>query len=208
LVALGFGSTIGRAIPMSRRRSPLRFLLTPFLGKARRFGDEEKGAVAVEFAILALPFFTIIFAILETSMVFFAGQILDSAVQDSSRLLRTGRAQANSYTAATYRQAICNGLYGMFDCTKLKIKVQVVDNFASASVGTPINPACTPTATAAQCEWTIAESYDPGVGSSIVLVQAHYKWPTLVNLPWFNLATQKGGTRLLSAVRVFRNEPF
>jgi hypothetical protein len=41
-----------------------------------------------------------------------------------------------------------------------------------------------------------------------VIVQAYYKWPTLIDLPWFNMATQAGGDRLLSGVRVFRNEPF
>jgi Flp pilus assembly protein TadG len=173
---------------------------------------DESAATAVEFGILALPFFTIVFAILETAMVFLAGQVLDSAVNDSSRLIRTGQATlASGYTAAAYRNAICAGLYGMFDCTdpnKLKIKVTeiVAGTFADAAPApTPVNSTCQ---TTGNCNLVITEAYQPGVGSSVVLVEAYYKWPTLVNLPMFNLATMPDGTRLLSAVRVFRNEPF
>jgi len=171
---------------------------------------DERGAVAAEFSILALPFFTVIYAILETSIVFLAGQILDSAVQDASRKIRTGQAMTASWNVDSFRTAVCDGLYGMFDCSasKLKVKVSVVSSFATATVTNPIDPDCTTTGDPADCDWVLAPSYDAGTGSSIVLVQVYYKWPTIMNLPGFNLATQAGGTRLLSAVRVFRNEPF
>lgn len=177
----------------------------------RPFARDESAATAVEFGILALPFFTIVFAILETAMVFLAGQVLDSAVNDSSRLIRTGLATtASGYTADDYRSAICAKLFGLFDCAdhgKLRIKVTEIDSgtFASANPTAPINPNCS---TTGECELTITETYEPGVGSSVVLVEAYYKWPTIVNLPTFDLATMADGTRLLSAVRVFRNEPF
>lgn len=185
----------------------LRRMFAPAIGR-RGFARNERGAVAVEFAILALPFFTLIFAILETSIVFLAGQILDSAVQDASRFIRTGQAQNSSWSANEFRTQVCDRLYGLFDCNNVKIKVSVVSNFASATVTNPIDPDCSLTSDPSDCNWTLTESYDDGAGSSVVLVQAHYKWPTVINLPGFNLATQAGNTRLLSAVRVFRNEPF
>ena len=68
---------------------------------------------------------------------------------------------------------------------------------------------CTPLATdMSKCDWSIAESYDDGKGSDVIIAQAYYKWPTIIDVPWFNLANQAGGKRLLSAVRVFKNEPF
>ena len=193
---------------MVKTRTWLRWLLSPAIRRGGDFGRNERGAVAIEFAILAFPFFTLIFAILETSMVFLAGQMLDSAVQDSSRLIRTGQAQTDDYDIEEFRDVICEGLYGLFNCDNLKIKVSVVSSFATATVADPIDPDCSKTSAESDCDWTIVESYDPGLGSSIVLVQAHYKWPTIVNRPGFNLETQAGGTRLLSALRVFRNEPF
>lgn len=180
--------------------------MSPAIRRGQNFARDERGVTVIEFALLALPFFTIIAAILETSIVFFAGQILDSAVQDSSRLLRTGQAQAASYTASNFRNAICKGLYGLFSCDKLRIKVSVISNFTDATTNYPLatGASCTPTA----CDWTLAENYNPGVGSEVVLVQAYYKWPTVVHMPGFDLQDQPDGTRLLGAVRVFKNEPF
>lgn len=194
---------------MRRRRSWIKDIWLRASGRGCALARSESAATAVEFGILALPFFTLIFAILETATVFFAGQILDSAVNDSSRLIRTGQAQTAGYTVDDYRAAICQGLYGLFDCndhSKLRIKVTEISDFASAAPTAPIAPSCYTSGTG--CDLTIAETYQPGVGSSVVLVEAYYKWPTVVNLPLFNFATMQDGTRLLAAVRVFRNEPF
>lgn len=194
---------------MRRRRSWINRTWLRAAGRSGLLARDESAATAVEFAILALPFFTIIFAILETAIVFFAGQVLDSAVNDSSRLIRTGRAQTAGYTADDYRDAICDGLYGLFDCTdtsKFRVRVTTIADFASAAPSTPIDPTCYASGT--NCDLSVAQAYEPGVGSSVVLVEAYYKWPTIVNLPLFNLATMEDGTRLLAAVRIFRNEPF
>lgn len=166
----------------------------------KRFVKDQKGVTAVEFGLLALPFFAIIGAILETSLVFLASQILDSAVNDSARLIRTGQAQTANYTVAEYRTAICDGLYGMFDCDEVKIRVSEVANFGAATLGNVVD--------INDGTWTIVENYDDGAGTSVILVEAYYKWPTALDLLNFNLSNLADGTRMLSAVRVFRNEPF
>src|SRR5712692_11914383 len=60
---------------------------------ARRLLCREDGAAAVEFALVAAPFLALIFAIIETALVFFAGQYLETVVADSSRLIMTGQVQ-------------------------------------------------------------------------------------------------------------------
>lgn len=195
---------------MPRAFQVLTRALLPIRRRGRRFAGNQKGTTAIEFGLLAIPFFAIVGAILETSMVFFAGQVLDSSLQDATRLIRTGQAQNAGYTADNFRTQICNGLYGLFDCSKLKIKVSTISTFSStgASISTPINPSCTdPSSDPNEC-WQVVESYNPGVGSSIVLVEAYYKWPVIVNFGGFNLINQPDGSRLLAAIRVFRNEPF
>jgi Flp pilus assembly protein TadG len=197
---------------MSKRSSWLKRLMSPAVRRARAFGRDDNGVTAIEFGILALPFFTLVTAIVETAVIFLAGQILDSAVNDSSRLIRTGQAQTGTpaFNAAAYRDAICAGLYGMFDCDladdKLRVSVTVISDFGAAAIGYPLETGedCEDN----QCDWTLADDYTPGKGNDVVLVQAYYKWPTVVNLPGFNLQTLPDGTRLLGASRVFRNEPF
>ena len=58
-----------------------RLLLTRV---ARRFARQQDGAAAVEFALVAVPFLALMFAILETALVFFAGQTLEAAVTDAA----------------------------------------------------------------------------------------------------------------------------
>jgi len=164
------------------------------------FKRDENGVTAIEFSLLALPFFAIIGAILETSLIFLASQVLDSAVNDSSRLIKTGQAQTANYTSTEYRTAICDGLYAMFDCNDLRIRVSEVANFGAATLLNVVDPT--------DGSWTIVENYDDGAGTSVILVEAYYKWPTVLDLLNFNLSNLADGTRMLSAVRVFRNEPF
>lgn len=202
---MGVACLINMVRCMSRKPGLLRRLLAPAIRKGRGFARDEDGVTVIEFAILGLPFFTIILAILETSLVFFAGQILDSGVQDASRLVRTGQAQTSAWDDDDFREALCGRLYGLFDCNQLRIRTSVVGDFTSATVVTPVEVGedCDDS-----CDWTLEQDYSPGEASEVVLVQAWYKWPTIVNLPGFNLQTQPDGTRLLGAVRVFRNEPF
>ncbi|MGB3024979.1 TadE/TadG family type IV pilus assembly protein [Paradevosia shaoguanensis] len=178
---------------------------TDSLGAGKRpalaFARDQRGATLVEFGILAPIFFVLIGATLETGIVFLASEVLDSAVQDSTRKILTGEAQTSKLSADGFRGLICNGLYGLFDCSKLQIKVDVISDFNAATITSPIDPAKPE-------EWKLVQSYDPGKASEIVRVQAYYKWPTIVNLGGFNLANYSDGTRLLSAIRVFKNEPF
>lgn len=186
----------------------LKRLLSPAFTRGRRFARDERGVTAVEFGILAIPFFAIIAAIMETAMIFFAGQVLDSAVQDSSRLIRTGQAQSATpaYSPQQFKDAVCAGLLGLFDCTKLRINVGVIDDFSVATIGYPLKTDSD--CTAALCDWTLSESYVPGSGGDVVMVQAYYKWPTVVRLLGLNFQSLPDGTRLLGSVRVFKSEPF
>ena len=59
----------------------------------RRFARGKDGIAAVEFGMVAAPFLALMFAIMETAIVFFAGQTLETAVADSARLIMTGQAQ-------------------------------------------------------------------------------------------------------------------
>lgn len=171
--------------------------------KKRGFLRDDRGTTLIEFALLGVPFFSIIGAILETAMIFFAGQVLDSAVQDASRFVRTG--EAGGFSLTQFRTTLCNRLYGLFDCTKLRINVSVINNFSSATIELPYDPDdCTPS----DCDWTLAENYNAGTGSDVILVRVFYRWPTIIDFGGFNLQNIGDGSRLLAGVRVFRNEPY
>src|SRR5262249_62261572 len=80
----------------------------------RRFARHQRGAVAVEFGLILLPFLALMFGIMETALVFFADQTLQTAVSDSARLIMTGQAPKQSLTAPTFKDAVCPGIYAPF----------------------------------------------------------------------------------------------
>ena len=167
----------------------------------RGFGRREDGATAVEFALIALPFFALIFATIETALAFFAGQALETAVINASRTIRTGEAQTQGLTAATFKDAVCAELTYLFNCEAgLYIDVQTYTTFASISLSVPVD-------TNGNLK-TTGYSYTPGHGGNIVVVRAYYEWPVFVNKLGNNLATQPDGTHLLTATAAFQNEPF
>jgi Flp pilus assembly protein TadG len=198
---------------MARRPTFLRRLISPAVSRGRSFARDERGVTAIEFGVLALPFFTIIFAILETTMVFFAGQVLDSAVEDASRMIKTGRAQAAGYTMDNFRTLMCGYTFDLFgNCANVKIVVKKIANFTTTTTSTSVQT-CNydddeEDKTCTWADWVVAEDYDDGGNRDVIQVFAYYRWPLLINLPFFNLKNQPDNYRLLGATRVFRNEPF
>src|SRR5205809_534597 len=82
----------------------------------RHFLRRQDGSAAIQFGLVAAPFLALTFAIIETALVFFAGQALETAAADASRLIMTGQAQTQGFDATKFKQAVCAKIYGLFDC--------------------------------------------------------------------------------------------
>jgi Flp pilus assembly protein TadG len=166
----------------------------------RRFARNEKGVTAVEFSLVAIPFFGLMFAILEIGITFFAHQTLDTALQMSARLIRTGIAQEQGYDSITFKASICNRVSILFDCGKLKIDVRTINTFDSGTPPLPLDE-----------DGNLSDEsfiYTPGSGGDIVLVRAFYEWPSAAKLVYFSLANTGNGAYLMAASAAFKNEPF
>ncbi len=107
----------------------------------RRFARRQEGAAAVEFAFIAAPFLALMFAILETGLVFFAGQTLENAVSDSARLIMTGQAQTAGWSQDDYKTQVCQTFLsvGLFDCANgVYINVKTYTSFAAVNNSAPV----------------------------------------------------------------------
>ena len=83
------------------KKLPFRIARCRMFGRrVRRFARQQDGTAAVEFGLVAAPFLALLFAIIETAFVFFAGQTLEAAVADSARLIMTGQAQTPGFSQA------------------------------------------------------------------------------------------------------------
>jgi Flp pilus assembly protein TadG len=175
---------------LARRASPLRFL------------RHEDGSTAVEFGLILLPFVALTFAIMETALVFFADQTLETAVADSARLIMTGQAQTSNFQMADFKNAVCARVYGLFDCANgIYVNVQTYSSFGAITYTPPLD---------SQGKLVTSNFvYQPGGPGDIVVVQLFYKWPIYVSLMNLsNLSNMAGSNRLLVATAAFRNEPY
>jgi len=166
----------------------------------RRFLKQQDGAAAVEFAMVATPFLALTFAIIESAMVFFAGQSLEAATASAARLILTGQAQTAGYSASDFKTQVCSRVAGLFDCSNgVYVDVKTYNNFSSVS--------STPPVSGGQLN-TSNMTYTPGGPGCIVKVSIYYQWPIYVSLLGNNLSNLNGNKRLLVATSVFRNEPY
>jgi Flp pilus assembly protein TadG len=168
---------------------------------ARLFCREERAATAVEFGLIALPFLGLLLAIIETAVLFLAGQTLESAVDNTARLIRTGQAQQTGLTGDTFKAQICSQAMVLPNCTGgLHIDVRTYTSFSSMTITNPID-------STGKVDYTTF-IYNAGHGGDIVMVRAYYEWPTFSRLLGLNFANLTNGNHLLAAVAAFKNEPF
>jgi len=173
----------------------------------RLFLRSEAGSVAVEFALVLLPFLTVVMVIVQSAVVLLAGQVLQTAATNASRLILTGQAQTASYSATAFKNAICANLTVMFNCTNnLYIDVESFSSFNSISLSSPTNTNGTLN--------TTAFGYSPGNPGDIVVVRLIYQWPIIAAGIGFCLSTacglvnSAGNSNTLVATVAFRNEPY
>jgi Flp pilus assembly protein TadG len=179
-------------------------LIRRFATRARQIGHRlfvaQDASAAIEFGLVAAPFLALVFAIMETAVVFFAGQALETAVATSSRLILTGQAQTAGWSAADFKNQVCAQIYGLFNCQSgVYVNVNTFSSFSNVSMVNPVN---------AQGNFQNNFSYNPGGPGDIVVVQLFYQYPVYVSLLGFNLSNVNGGYRLLAASAAFRNEKY
>jgi Flp pilus assembly protein TadG len=167
----------------------------------RRLLRQENASTAVEFGLVVAPFLALIFAILETTIVFFAGQALETAVAASSRLIKPGQAQTQNFHQTAFKNAVCAKIYGLFNCQSgVFVDVKSYSKFSNISISNPVE---------ANVNFKSDDfGYKPGGPGDIVVVRLYYQWPVYISLLGFNLANVNGGKRLLAATSAFRNESY
>jgi Flp pilus assembly protein TadG len=169
----------------------------------RRFRRNRRGSAAVEFALVAPVFFALLFAIIETGIVFFASQLLETIAQDSARTILTGQAQSAAYDQAKFKtNVVCNHIIALFSCGNIFVDVKSypAGSFSSITINSQIDGSNNFISNNLQ--------YSPGGPGDIVVVRLFYQWPLFVTGLGYNISNLSGSQRLLSATSAFRNEPY
>lgn len=186
----------------------------------RRLWRSKDGAAAIEFALLAIPYFLIVFAILETFVAYLGEQLVGNAVDTMARKLRTGNITYNLGRTATdmnvtqFRQAFCTEISILIQCSateaatpsKLFLDVRTFSTFAAI-------PTTIPRTSAGDLD-TSTFAFTPGGPKTINSVRAYYKWDTVTDLvrPYITNMRPTDGSRpnyfLIVETSAFQNEDY
>lgn len=156
-------------------------------GRWRRLMRDTRAAAAIEFAILGSTFILLVCMTLELGLVLFTQSVMDNALRDAARLIRTNQANSSS----TFVSAVCSeiGTVLVASCSSnLQYYVASASSFSSLTAKTS----------------TLPDTYAAGSSASDMLAQIAYKRNTII--PW--AAKFLGNTDLLISTVAFQNEPY
>ena len=186
------------------RRRPMR-------GLRARFLAGRDGAAAIEFAILALPFFVMVFASIETFVAFTGEQLLANATDTMARKIRTGQIRS-TMSREDFRKAFCEEISILMPCSateaatpdKLFIDVRSFTTYADIPKAVPITDGDLD---------TTSFKFEPGGKQTINIVRAYYRWDVVTDLvrPMLSSVHSADGTRqnyLMVATAVVQNEDY
>ena len=172
------------------------------LGKMRRFFCRNEGVVAVEFALIALPFFILLMGMIEIALYFAAGTVLEGGAAAASRTIRTGQAQLSADPETVFEEALCNHVSRMLNCDRIQYEVIHVEDgtFAGAETYAPQFDADGN---------LIPAGFSTGNSNDVVMVRALYRYAFLT--PFIGTMMTGGvgdNTMVHMAVSVLRAEPY
>ena len=133
-------------------------------------------------------------------MIFFAGQTLETAAAASARLILTGQAQTNGWSAAQFKAQVCNQIHGIFNCNSgVYVDVETYPSFSAVNLGVPV------TQRQLQLVGARLQSRRPGRhrdGAALLPISGLRQFARLQS------EQLNGGYNLFAATAVFKNEPY
>jgi len=178
-----------------------------------KFSRHTEGATAIEFAFVAIPFFALLFGIIELAIVFFVSSALSHATSEAGRIIRVGNFQACG-GADEFKALVCSNMKGLGGCWK-NVRIDVIDGPSFKTIELPAPPAPQPI----DPDETGPDAI-PQTPNGVISVNANTAGQPIVvrSVLYYRLALPAGltrlespgtpGVRVISSTTAFRNEPF
>jgi Flp pilus assembly protein TadG len=173
-----------------------------------RFLGDRRGSTAMEFAMLALPFALLVFAILESCISFAGQEVMANVTDDIARQLRTGQLRPADVAGSKLQNMICAKLEIIVakNCPGLLVDLREYPTFADAATASfkIVNGDIVLT------QGTNSTSFgvSPGLAESRNMLRVFYKWPVMTDFMAKSMANLKDGNTLHFASVTWQNEPF
>ena len=166
---------------------------------------EQSGSVAVEFGLVATPFFLILCAIMAAAMQILAQQTLDDRLDDAGRALFTGTfqkgANATKDAPSRLKELMCAGMT-TFNCSLMRVEVTTGTAFSNPSSREAYDP------NTGKMTDGFGSKFTCPTGDQIVTIRAAVPVSSYFRLLNVNGIRLDDGTNLLTSTAVFRTEPY
>ena len=191
-------------------------------GLLRRFAKSGRGATAVEFAIVAMPFLFLVFAVFEISLIFLVNVTLETAVITASRQIRTGQnltvnGISNTSSVNTFRQLVCSYMSWQASTCSAGVTAASSSSATTDSLVVDIrDPASFTSATQTSGvnssnqlrQFDGTKSFCSGVAGSVVVVRVFYPWTVITPFLAPRFPNDSNGNVVLQSASTFKNEPY
>lgn len=161
--------------------------------------QKEDGTTAIEFSLLAIPYVFLTLGIIEISLMYAAGSMLEGATSAASRLIRTGQIQqANVDPEEAFRNGVCTFATVLVRCDDVVIEVQNTESFddiddMNVQVDEDGN--------------VVSSGFDAGGSGARVLIRTSYRYQMMTPFIGSLLTGGTGSTLFISTI-VLQTEPY
>ena len=168
---------------------------------------DSAGTAALEFALVAIPFFFFVFAILGTSLYFFANNALDRGVQTAARKIRTGEATQSGSSIGDFRKSVCDEAGTGIDCNKLRVLIQNDASWANITPQGCLDGNNEMVNSTGSIEELVSDY--SGDASFVALITVCYEWDLAKTFSFLQLGKGSNGSgpAVMQATTAFRIEP-
>jgi Flp pilus assembly protein TadG len=184
-----------------------------------RLSDDEQGATAVEFAIIAMPFMAMLMGIISVCLYFFTMLEMENAVWQVSRDIRVGKygkgtdgysvdAGGNAILKEdALRNKLCEKLRGDQTACQTNIRI-ILQSRATVSHSEVAASLAQPNCKKADGNLRDASAFDTPGAKSFVVLTGCYSWDLGGRLPFFQIGNLTDGSFLVQATFAFVNENY
>lgn len=128
------------------------------------FAFDRRGATIVEFALVAPLFLLLLFGLLETSIIYFVQENLESAAEKTSRQIVIGSLANDFSDEVRLKHAACQRLPSYMQCSRLLV------DFSSAPTPNRVNVNTYPIKRR-------IERFNAAQPGDIAVLRLYYEWP-------------------------------
>jgi hypothetical protein len=175
---------------------------------ARNFARNERGTAAVEFAVVALPFFLFVFSIIGVGLYFFTSHALENGVESAARKIRTGEAQKSDLTVGQFKTLFCSEAGSYINCDRVRVIVQHASSWSGIEPQPCLDDENQMVASTGQASDSLKQY--AGEASQVALVTVCYQWDLAQTFSFLKLGAgpDGSGAAVLQAATAFRIEPY